>query len=225
MGTLTIVATPIGNLEDITFRAVRVLKEADVIYAEQPKVTKKLLDHYDITTRARKLNQHAGGRTFAEVLEDLQGGKHVAYVTSAGTPAISDPGARLVGEVREALGDSVTITLSPGPAAVTALASVAGLPSDRFVFLGFPPHKKGRKGYFEQLAEYDLPVIFYESPHRIEKSLKELRATAGERDVVIGRELTKQFEEILSGTLSDMLQHPSVTNPKGEFVVFVAPKS
>ena len=225
MGTLAVVATPIGNLEDITFRAVRALREADVIYAEQPKVTKKLLDHYDITTRTRKLNQHAGKRTFAEVLEDLEAGKQVAYVTSAGTPAISDPGARLVKKVRDAFGDRVVVTPIPGPAALTALISVAGIPADRFVFLGFPPHKKGRKAYFDRIAHIDLPVLFYESPHRIQKSLRELYAAVGDRGVVVGRELTKQFEEIFSGQLSGLLQHPSITSPKGEFVVFVAPKS
>jgi len=224
-GKLTIVATPIGNLEDITFRAVRVLKEADLILAEQPQVTKKLLAHYRITTPVAKLNQHASVCELNRIVRQLQEGKTIAYATSAGTPGISDPGARLVGEVRQALGDSLQITLTPGPSAVTALASVAGVPVDRFTFLGFPPHKKGRKTFFEQAAASDLPIILYESPHRIQKTLTELAQACGEkRHAVIGRELTKQFEEVLTGTLAELLAHPSITSPRGEFVLLIAPE-
>jgi 16S rRNA (cytidine1402-2'-O)-methyltransferase len=224
-GTLIIVATPIGNLEDMTFRAVRALKEADLILAEQPQVTKKLLTHYRITTPVTKLNQHATTGELNRIIRQLEEGKTIAYTTSAGTPGISDPGARLVGEVRAALQDSVQITLTPGPSAVTALASVAGTPIDRFTFLGFPPQKKGRKTFFARVAASDLPVILYESPHRIQKTLQEAAEACGdEREAVIGRELTKQFEEILTGTLTELQQHPSVANPKGEFVLLVSPE-
>jgi 16S rRNA (cytidine1402-2'-O)-methyltransferase len=223
-GTLIIVATPIGNLEDMTFRAVRALSEADLILAEQPQVTKKLLTHYRITTPIAKLNQHAAAGELNRIIRQLKEGKTIAYTTSAGTPGISDPGARLVGEIRSALQDSVQITLTPGPSALTALASVGGTPVDRFTFLGFPPQKKGRKTFFARVAASDLPVIFYESPHRISKTLQEAAEACGdERAAVIGRELTKQFEEVLTGTLGELLVHPSVTNPRGEFVLLIAP--
>lgn len=221
-GTLFIVATPIGNLEDITYRAVRVLKEADQIYAEQPNVTKRLLQHYGISMRPVKLNQHANARAMGRIIAALEQGKNIAYVTSAGTPGISDPGEKLVGSVRDALADAVMITPIPGPSAVIALAQVAGVGVDRFYFAGFPPHKKGRQTFFKNLAERSEPVIFYESPHRIEKSLNALLSIMGEdRRVLVGREMTKQFEEFFSGTLREALLWVAETGARGEYAVLI----
>jgi len=221
-GTLFIVATPIGNLEDITYRAVRVLKEAEAIYAEQPNVTKRLLQHYNISTRPVKLNQHADGRAMGRVIAALKQGKNIAYVSSAGTPGISDPGEKLVGSVRDALADTVTITPIPGPSAVIALAQVAGVPVDRFYFAGFPPHKKGRQKFFNDFAQRNEPIIFYESPHRIKKSLHALLEILGEeRRVLIGREITKKFEEFFSGTLREAELWVADSGARGEYVILI----
>ena len=226
IGTLYIVATPIGNLEDITYRAVRVLKEANQIVAEQPNVSRKLLEHYGIKTHPVKLNQHAGRRAFTKVLAALREGKAVAYITSAGTPGISDPGAKLVEVVRSEFGDDVAIVPVPGPAAVTTLASVAGVPVDRFHFMGFPPQKRGRRKFFERVAGFREPVILYESPHRILKTLRELADVVGDsRHAVIGRELTKQFEEIMDGTLGELLEHVEESMPRGEYTLLIAPEA
>ena len=219
-GTLSVVATPIGNLEDITLRALRVLKEVDYVLCEDTRVTGKLLAHYDIKAKLKRYDAHASEKMHEEVLADLAEGKHVAFVSDAGTPGVSDPGVMLVARAREA---GVRVDGIPGASAVTTAFSIAGIVGNQFSFLGFVPHKKGRKTFFESLATYDHPVIFFESTHRILKTLQSLAELAVNQTVNchIGRELTKMHEEMLVGTpqeILDILEGEPVRQ-KGEFVV------
>lgn len=226
MGTLSIVATPIGNLEDITLRALRILKDCDVIYAEDTRVTKKLLDHYDITTAPlKRLDANVEARVAKEVIERLMQGEKVAYCTDAGTPGISDPGYRLVAAVRQALGDSFPVEAIPGPSAVTAALSIAGVPADSFRFLGFLPHKKGRQTALRSLAEDRGTIVLYESSHRIMKLLGELSEVIPDRQIIAVRELTKKFEETQIGTARDLKEFftEQPVHTKGEFVIVVSP--
>ena len=220
-GTLSIVATPIGNLKDITFRALWTLKEANVIYAEDTRVTSKLLTHYGLRTPVFRLDAATEGKKGGEVVKRLEMGEKVALVSDAGTPGVSDPGARLVAYVRETLPEA-KIEAIPGPSAVTAALSIAGISGDKFVFLGFLPHKKGRQTAIRDIAKSNIPVVLYESPHRILKLLGELAKVAPKARVVIGRELTKVHEEILSGTpeiLSEEIEQAK--KARGEFVVII----
>jgi 16S rRNA (cytidine1402-2'-O)-methyltransferase len=225
MGTLSIVATPIGNLADITFRAIETLKAADVIACEDTRVTAKLLQRFEI--KKPLLIYSAQNRTSVSRIEKaLEEGKHIALVTDAGTPGISDPGAELVAEVREKFADEITIEAIPGPAAVMAALSIAGLPCAEFTFLGFLPHKKGRETLFKEIAAAERTIVFYESPHRIEKALASLaQILAQGRRVAICRELTKIHESVVRGTAPELVQyftdHPDQV--RGEFVVIVAP--
>jgi 16S rRNA (cytidine1402-2'-O)-methyltransferase len=225
-GKLSIVATPIGNLEDITFRALRTLKEADVIYCEDTRVTRKLLDRYEIATLTKRLDANTEAKTANEVIGRLEKGERIAYCTDAGTPGISDPGYRLVAAVRAALGDSLPLEAIPGPSAVAAALSIAGVPADSFVFYGFLPHKKGRQTLLKEIAAETRTVVLYESSHRILKLLGELVALMPERELAVFRELTKMFEEVqigrgqaFVGALST--EHPHFT--KGEFVIVLGP--
>jgi 16S rRNA (cytidine1402-2'-O)-methyltransferase len=223
MGTLSIVATPIGNLEDITLRALRTLKECDVIYAEDTRVISKLLARYEIKKPLQRLDAAMETKKAEQICERLSAGERVVFVSDAGTPGISDPGSRLVASVRSQL-PTATIEAIPGASAVTAALSIAGLDATEFTFLGFLPHKKGRQTALKKIAESDIPVVLYESPHRILKLLAELEATNASR-VVIARELTKVHEEVVSGTPAELLAHFE-TRPdtvRGEFVVIVAP--
>jgi len=216
MGTLSIVATPIGNLEDITLRALRTLKECDVIYAEDTRVISRLLAHYGIKKPLQRLDAATEGKKVAEVIARLDAGEHVVYVSDAGTPGVSDPGSRLVAAVREA---GARIDAIPGASALTAALSIAGLNSDSFTFMGFLPHKKGRQTALKEIGESERPVVLYESPHRILKLLAELEAV-GVREVRIGRELTKLHEEMIVGTPAELaasLQKRGAV--RGEFVV------
>jgi 16S rRNA (cytidine1402-2'-O)-methyltransferase len=218
MSALSIVATPIGNLEDITLRALRTLKESDAIYAEDTRVTSKLLAKYDIKKPVFRLDEAKETIKAKEVIERLEKGENIAYVSDAGTPGISDPGARLVKAVREAGHEVVAI---PGPSALTAALSIAGLTTPEFVFLGFLPHKKGRQTALKGILEEKRAVILYESPHRILKLLEELE-TLGERRIVIGRELTKMHEEMLSGNAYELrMRLDTAGTARGEFVVIV----
>ncbi|HUD03944.1 MAG TPA: 16S rRNA (cytidine(1402)-2'-O)-methyltransferase [Candidatus Paceibacterota bacterium] len=224
MGTLYIVATPIGNLEDITLRAVRVLCEVDLILCEDTRMTKRLMDKYDIKKPVKTFNSHstAGGRE--DIYEMLSEGKNIALVTDAGTPGISDPGSFLVAEVREKFGDEIKITPVPGASALTTALSASGVPASDFLFLGFLPHKKGRQTLMKEIATSERTVVFYESPHRILKALAELSKFVPQRKITIARELTKIYEEYLSGTpeeLSNLLKSNS-QKQKGEFVVIVS---
>ncbi len=219
MGTLSIVATPIGNLEDITLRALRTLKECDVIYAEDTRVISKLLARYEIKKPLQRLDAITETKKTDDIIARLEAGEHVAFVSDAGTPGVSDPGARLVAQVRGQL-PSVTIEAIPGASALTAALSIAGLDSSEFTFLGFLPHKKGRQTALKKIMESEIPVVLYESPHRILKLLKELE---GVSRVIIARELTKIHEEVISGTVAEVQEH-FATHPdavRGEFVVIV----
>jgi 16S rRNA (cytidine1402-2'-O)-methyltransferase len=226
MGTLSIVATPIGNLADITLRALDTLKEADTIVCEDTRVSAKLLARFEIRKPLLIFHAESGPQAADRILALLGEGKHVALVTDAGTPAISDPGSHLVRMVRERLRDDVRIQTIPGPSALTAALSIAGVPGNDFVFLGFLPHKKGRQTAFKEIAESTRTVVFYESPHRIEKALASLADVLDEkRTVHSARELTKLHESFVEGTPHEVAEyfktHP--TEVRGEFVVIVSP--
>lgn len=234
MGKLSIVATPIGNMEDITLRALRTLKECDVIYAEDTRVISKLLARYEIKKPLQRLDATTESKKADEVIARLEGGEHVVYVSDAGTPGISDPGSRLVAHVREQVKRSnlFTIEAIPGPSALMAALSIAGLDTEHFTFMGFLPHKKGRQTALKALAEMvrkdspqgGIPVVLYESPHRILKLLEEL-VQHQVLNITIARELTKVHEEIISGTPTELLAHFTLhpNTVRGEFVVIVTP--
>ncbi|RJQ14548.1 16S rRNA (cytidine(1402)-2'-O)-methyltransferase [Candidatus Parcubacteria bacterium] len=228
MGTLYIVATPIGNLEDMTFRAVRILMEVDFVLAEDTRVAKKLLDHFNVKKPIVSYWQHNQLKRLPEIIEALRSRKKIALTTDAGTPAISDPGAFLVDGIYKALGNQVKIEAVPGPSAVTTALSIAGFPAEKFLFLGFPPSKRKRNKFFSEVAKYPETVVFYESPHRLIKSLNDLAKVlvkSQDRSVVVCKELTKQFEYIFRGVTADVLKQLQEVKVKGEFVVVVGPKN
>ena len=223
MPTLYIVATPIGNLEDITSRALRILKEVDLILCEDTRVTKKLLDRYGIRTSTLSYHQHSKLTKINYILELLKEGKNLALVSDAGTPGISDPGNKLINEIVEKV-ETVEIVPIPGASAVTAAASISGFPMDKFLFLGFPPTKRKRKKFFDEVVNSKYPVIFYESPYRIIKTLNELRNTMNNEqrtmnNIVVCRELTKKFETIYRGRIEEVMEKIEKDKIKGEFVI------
>lgn len=224
MATLSVVATPIGNLKDITLRALEVLKSADTVLAEDTRVALKLLRHYEITVPVISYHSHSTERENERALNLLREGKNIALITDAGTPGISDPGSEFISKVREELPD-VRIDAIPGASALTSALSIAGVPSATFVFLGFLPHKKGRQTLIKEIANTERAVVLYESPHRIIKLLEELKAAHIERKVVVLRELTKMYEEVISGTPPELLSHFELHKDtiRGEFVVIVSP--
>lgn len=218
-GVLYVVATPIGNLEDISLRALRVLKEVDLIAAEDTRHTRILLDHYDIGTLLVSYHQHNEKAQAPRLVERLEHGENMALVSDAGTPAISDPGYRLV---VEALRAGIRVTPIPGASALASALSAGGLPSDRFVFEGFLPSKKGeRESRLEALRGENRTVVFYEAPHRLKDSLAALRRFLGNRDIVIGRELSKFHEEFLRGTIDEILAGLAERELKGELTIVV----
>jgi 16S rRNA (cytidine1402-2'-O)-methyltransferase len=219
MGILYIVSTPIGNLEDISKRALRILSEVDLILCEDTRVTQTLLNHYEIKTPTLSYHQHSKIAKVEEIKKLLEAGKNLALVSDAGTPGISDPGNQLVAQMPETKAMPV-----PGPSALMALASVSGFPMDRFVFLGFPPVKNKRKKFFSEAIAFEIPVVFYESTYRIIKTLQELSALDGEREVVVGRELTKQFETIYRGRVAEVLETLKNGETRGEFTVILRGK-
>lgn len=223
---LYIVATPIGNLEDITLRALRVLKEVDVVLCEDTRQTARLLDKYEIKAKTLSYNAHSTPAKNKAIFELLEEGKTLALVSDAGTPGISDPGMLLVKQVREHFGDEVAVTPIPGASALTGALSASGVSSSEFLFLGFLPHKKGRETLFKEIAESNRTCVFYESPHRILKALESLAKHAGERRVMIARELTKIHEEFVAGTPQELAQYFAENKEKvrGEFVVIVEGK-
>jgi len=226
-GKLSIVGTPIGNLEDITLRALRTLREADVIYCEDTRVTAKLLAHYEIETPLRRLDANVEAAKVGEVIERLEAGERVAYVSDAGTPGISDPGVRLVRFIRERLPEA-TVEAIPGASALVAALSIAGVKTDEgFVFWGFPPHKKGRQTLMQKIADEPRTQVLYESSHRIVKLCGELAELLGERRVLIARELTKHFEEVREGSVGELAAflEENPEHQKGEFVVIISPIS
>ena len=222
---LFIVATPIGNLEDITLRAISVLTNADLILAEDTRVTKVLLERYNIKKDLLSYHEHSGLKKLDRIVELLKNGNNLALVTDAGTPGISDPGNYLIKEVLKEIPDLKIVPI-PGPNAAIAALSISGFYSDEFVFLGFPPHKKGRQTFFRKVGATPATVVFYESKHRIIKTLEDLKikASLGDRQLVVARELTKQFETIYRGTTEDVLRELQGGNILGEFVVVVSKK-
>ena len=217
-GILFVVATPIGNLEDISLRAVRVLREADLIAAEDTRHTSKLLHHYDIRRPTASLHEHNEQEKVPALVERLRGGTRIALVTDAGTPAVSDPGYRLV---RAAIDAGIRVEAIPGPSAVLAALVSSGLPTDSFVFAGFPPPKSAaRRAWFEALRDEPRTLVFFEAPHRIRETLAAAIETLGDREAALGRELTKLHEEVLRGSLSAVLAR--LGEPRGEFTVVVA---
>jgi 16S rRNA (cytidine1402-2'-O)-methyltransferase len=221
-GVLYIVATPIGNLEDITLRALRVLKEVDGVFAEDTRVAKKLLQHYEIKKPIHRYDEHIAESIHDIVLASLQGGNHVALVSDAGTPGISDPGSRLVAYIREHAPE-VHIIPIPGPSALITALSVAGISADEFTFLGFSPHKKGRKTFFEKIHTISTrPVVLYESPHRLTRTLTDLMHIQGTNTpLVIVKELTKIHEDIWHGTVEQAMKYFVEKKGKGEFVLIL----
>ncbi len=216
-GALYAVATPIGNLEDITLRALRVLKEVDLITCEDTRVAKKLLSHFKINTPVVSYHQHSKLTKINWITAQLKTGKNIAMVTDAGTPGISDPGNILVAECVK---NEIKVAPIPGASAITALASVSGINMQKFVFMVFPPHKKGRETFFKEIANSKYPVIYYESPHRFIKNLELLSKFAPDAGIIVGRELTKMFEEIVRGKINEILEYFKKSDKiKGEFVI------
>jgi 16S rRNA (cytidine1402-2'-O)-methyltransferase len=218
-GTLYVVATPLGNLEDITLRALRVLKEVALIACEDTRRTRGLLTHFGIHAEVTSYFEHNRLRKGARLLETLQAGRSVALVTDAGTPGISDPGFQLVRQAREA---GVPVVPVPGPSAVVAALSASGVPADRFVFDGFLPVKPGRRRHrLEALRDLEMTVVCYESPHRILATLEAIAEVFGERPIVVARELTKQFEEIVRGSAAALRERLGDGAARGEFTVII----
>ena len=214
-GTLFVVATPIGNLEDVTARALRVLREVSLIAAEDTRRTAHLLARYAITTPTTSLHEHNENRKAPSLIERLQKGESVALVSDAGTPTVSDPGQRLI---RMAIDAGIRVEAIPGPSAPVAALAASGISADTFTFMGFPPTRSNdRSRWLADVRSAGRPVVFFEAPHRILRTLKELQNVAGDQYVVVARELTKAHEELVRGPISTVLEH--LAEPRGEFTV------
>lgn len=223
MANLYVVPTPIGNLDDMTFRAVQTLKDVDLILAEDTRTSAKLLSHYNITTPMRSYHMHNEHKTTAKWVEYMQNGQTLAIISDAGTPAISDPGFLLV---RECAHQHIVIECLPGATAFVPALVLSGLPCNQFTFEGFLPHKKGRKTKLMNLSEEQKTMIFYESPYRLIKTLEQFVDCFGsKRPISISREISKKFEQTLRGTIDDMITYFKTNEPKGEFVIVVQGKS
>ena len=218
LGKLFVVGTPIGNLADITYRAIDVLSNVEFIFAEDTRVSKKLLNHYSIDKKIYSYHDYSRDSEVVHLINILVDGSNAALISDAGTPTISDPGYRLI---RQCIKKGIDVIPIPGPSAVTAALSVAGLPSDSFTFIGFLPQKKGRVKKIEQLNDIENTIIVFESPHRILKTLNQFLEILGNRQVVIGRELTKLYEEIIRGNLKEVIQRISDKSLKGEIVIMI----
>ena len=219
-GTLYIVATPIGNLDDISYRAVRILSEVDLIAAEDTRKTKILLDRFHIHKNLLSYHNFNERQRAGQLIQKLKSGTSIALVSDAGTPGISDPAYRVV---HDAIKENIVVVPVPGASAFLAALVVSGMPMEKFVYEGFLPHKKGRKTRLEQLAREDRTIILYESPHRILRALQDILAILGDRHIVIARELTKKFEEVLRGKTSELIDRISSRPLKGEFVIVISP--
>jgi len=218
-GILFIVPTPIGNLEDITLRAIRVLKEVDLIIAEDTRQSLKLLNHFEIKKIIQSYHMHNEHKVLQRYVDEILGGKNIALVSDAGTPAISDPGFLLV---RECLKNNIKVDCLPGATAFVPALVKSGLPADSFCFEGFLPEKKGRQTMLKKLCEEQRTIIIYESPHRLLKTLKQFIEYFGsERLISVSRELTKTFEETVNGTIQEVLTHFENNIVKGEFVIVI----
>ena len=224
MPNFYVIATPIGNLEDITLRAVRILKEVDLVLCEDTRTTGRLLSHYGIKTKMVSYNTHSTKWKSDFILRALEDGKNIALVSDAGTPTISDPGSLIVSQIYEHFGDKVKVLSVPGASAVISALSISGFPSSDFLFLGFLPHKKGRETLFREISESCRTVVFYESPHRFIKAVESLIKFAPEKQIVICREMTKIFEEVVHGTPPEIMSYYTKNKDKikGEFVIVVS---
>ncbi len=220
-GTLYLVSTPIGNLADISYRAVHILKNVDLIAAEDTRTSGVLLRHYEIKTRMTSYHSYNLKKETGKLVQKLSEGLSVALISDAGTPCLSDPGFNLV---QASVEKDIPVVPIPGASALLAGLTPSGLPVHRFVYEGFLPQKKGRKTRLTFLSEEERTVVLYESPHRIEKTVRELLEYWGDRNVVMARELTKKFEEFYRGTLSSLLEHLQSGKVKGEIVLIVAGK-
>ncbi len=221
-GALYVVPTPIGNLEDITLRALNILKQVDVIAAEDTRTTKFLLDHYHIEKTLLSFYSHNEQVRVPQIIQRLKNGDAVAIVSDAGTPGISDPAFSII---TAAIENEIKIIPLPGPTAFVPVLVASGMATHEFVFEGFLPHKKGRRTKLERLKNEERTIVLYESPHRILKTLQELLEHCGDRKVVVGREMTKIYEEIIRGKLSDVVNDFSTRTIKGEFVVVLEGKN
>lgn len=218
VGELYIVATPIGNLSDISARAIETLNKVDLIVCEDTRVTRKLLNHLAINKPTVSLHHHSSALAVENLVKHLLAGKCLAYVSDAGTPGVSDPGGVLVEQVVK---QGVRVIPIPGASAVMSLLQVAGVNLQSYTFLGFPPHKKGRQKFWQSLKNYDHPVVFFESTYRIKKALLEIKELYPEKKLVMGRELTKNFETIYRGTAQEVAEGLEKTSTKGEFVILI----
>ncbi len=228
MSTLYIVATPIGNLDDISLRALKVLKEVSLILCEDTRRTKKLLNHFGISKATLSYHQHSRLKKIKKIINLLKDGKDLALVSDSGTPGISDPGNKLIEKIVESQKkitdpqkEAIEIVPIPGPSALITAASVSGFPMDKFLFLGFPPNKRKRNKFFSRIAESDYPVILYESPHRIFKTLNQIEETIEGCEIVVARELTKKFETIYRGKIKEVIKEIKEDKKKGEFTVII----
>jgi 16S rRNA (cytidine1402-2'-O)-methyltransferase len=221
-GTLYLVSTPIGNLEDLTFRALRILREVDLVAAEDTRHSRKLFSHYGIGTPMTSYFKHKEAAKGERILEALQQGKSVALISDAGTPGIADPGFRLVRRCRE---EGISVTAVPGPSAVIAALSISGLPAEKFAFEGFLPNRTYvRREALRRLRGEMRTLVFYEAPHRLLKTLSDLQVELGqEREMAVARELTKVHEELFRGSVEAAIEHFSESQVRGEIVIMVAP--
>ena len=217
-GHLFVVGTPIGNLEDITLRAISTLQNVDLILAEDTRNSKKLLSAHNIDTKMMSYHEHSNEKETKRIISLLLDGKNLALISDAGTPTISDPG---YGLIRDCIKKEIKIIPIPGASAITTAMSVSGLPSDSFTFFGFLPQKKGRIKKIKELLKVDNTIILFESPFRLEKTLNQLKEYLGNRSVVVGRELTKLYEEIIRGNLEDVIEYFSKSKVKGEIVIMI----
>jgi 16S rRNA (cytidine1402-2'-O)-methyltransferase len=220
MAVLYIVSTPIGNLEDITQRALRILKEVDLILCEDTRVTNNLLQKYQIKKPLLSYHQHSKFDKVSRIIDYLKN-KEVALVTDSGTPGISDPGNKLIMEAIKELKEKIKIIPIPGPSALAAAASISGFPMDKFLFLGFPPKKNKRQKFFKKLTDSECPVIIYESSYRIIKTLEDIKILNLNAEISACRELTKKFETVYRGNINEVLRKIKSDKIKGEFVVIV----
>lgn len=230
MSTFYVVGTPIGNLEDITFRAIRILKEVDLILCEDTRTTRVLLNKYEIKTKTESYHAKSSLGKIDHIIKMLEEGKNIALVSDAGTPAISDPGSLLISKIHEHFlrmvtirNECVKIVAVPGPSALISALSISGFLGGSFSFLGFLPHKKGRETLFKMISVSETPQVFYESSHRIIKTLESLSIFAPNKKIMLARELTKMFEETLSGNAEELraLLQNDPQKQRGEFVVIV----
>jgi len=221
VGILYVVATPIGNLSDLTHRAEEILQDVDLIAAEDTRTSRKLLNNYNIKTSLTSYHDKNEQLKAGELVSQLQAGKSIAVISDAGTPCISDPGYRLVNAARK---EGIEVIAVPGASAVTAALSVSGLPTDHFYFSGFLPPKKGRKSTFESLESLAATIVIFESPMRLHRTLTDIQSYWGNRNISVCRELTKMYEETFFGTVSEAILHFSKSKVRGEIVILVAKK-